>query len=177
MMHSKCRMCSLSINFETGVSSSSWQFFWVYPSLQNIARENGELDVLASITRTLLPNLGFIAFSASVYIKGYIIRQLDFKWVINSHDWRKTNIWIELYFAFSRKINFKTALFVYTANICIWSTEEEHFFCVIFEKIHGFTCILKYIKKSAINTHFKCNFIAVYLCKFYTWRNVISTLE
>ena len=65
---------------------------------------------------------------------------------------------------------------LYTANICIGSTAEEHFFCVIFEKITRIYLLSQVHEKSAINTHFMCNLIAVYLCKFYTRRNVISTL-
>ena len=65
---------------------------------------------------------------------------------------------------------------LYTANICIGSTAEEQFFCVIFEKITRIYLLSQVHEKSAINTHFMCNLIAVYLCKFYTRRNVISTL-
>ena len=63
----------------------------------------------------------------------------------------------------------------HTANICIGSTAEEHFFRVIFEKITRIYLLSQVHEKSAINTHFKCNLIAEYLCRFYTRRNVIST--
>ena len=64
----------------------------------------------------------------------------------------------------------------YTSNICIGSTAEEQFFRVVFEKIAWIYLLSQVHEKSAINTHFMCNLIAVYLCKFYTRRNVISTL-
>ena len=63
-----------------------------------------------------------------------------------------------------------------TANICIGSTAEEQFFCVIFEQITRIYLLSQVHEKSAINTHFMCNLIAVYLRKLYTRRNVISTL-
>ena len=57
-----------------------------------------------------------------------------------------------------------------------WKYSRRALFCVIFEKITRIYLLSQVHEKSAINTHFMCNLIAVYLCKFYTRRNVISTL-
>ena len=58
-----------------------------------------------------------------------------------------------------------------------WKYSRRALFCVIFEKITRIYLLSQVYEKSAIKTHFKCNLIAVCLCKFYTRRNVISKLE
>ena len=65
----------------------------------------------------------------------------------------------------------------YTANVYIGSAAEVHFFCVILEKITRIYLLSLVHKKSANNTHFMCNWIAVNMCIFYTRRNAIFTSE
>ena len=65
----------------------------------------------------------------------------------------------------------------YTGNVYIGSTAEVHFFCVILEKNTRIYLLSLVHKKSANNTHFMCNGIAVNMCNFYTRINAIFTSE